>query len=128
MMTGSSIQIANRLYPLTHLATGKEIPVRRWNDWDYPVVPEFKAGDGYNKKRVKPINLMVWHWTGGEQDPIAMAEVLRHLAACGVTPIEPPSSRAGALGEILSVYIRDPEGNLIEISNPAGEGYRPTAV
>lgn len=76
-MTGPGIQIANRLYPLVNLATGKEIPVRRWNDDQLPKVPEFKAGDGYNKHRVRPINLMVWHWTGGEQDPIQMAEVLR---------------------------------------------------
>lgn len=63
-------------YPLWN-APGEPTQVRRWNDGLLPVVPEFKAGDGYNKRRVKPIDLMVWHWTGGEQDPISMAETLR---------------------------------------------------
>jgi len=77
MMTGQGIQVANRLYPLVNPTTGAPIQVRRWNDGQLPAVPEFKPGDGYNKRRVKPIDLMVWHWTGGEQDPIPMAEVLR---------------------------------------------------
>ena len=47
-----------------------------------------------------------------------IAEVLRQLAAQGV-PIESgPVERTGARGPILSVYVRDPDGNLIELSNP----------
>jgi catechol 2,3-dioxygenase-like lactoylglutathione lyase family enzyme len=46
-----------------------------------------------------------------------MEEVIAHLKAMSV-PIEVgPVTRAGATGEIESVYIRDPDGNLVEISN-----------
>lgn len=44
--------------------------------------------------------------------------VQAHLAACGVTVIEGPVRRTGASGPILSVYFRDPDGNLIEVANP----------
>lgn len=39
------------------------------------------------------------------------------LAENGVTVEEGPVKRTGATGPILSIYIRDPDGNLIEISN-----------
>ena len=35
----------------------------------------------------------------------------------GVAVIEGPWERAGATGPILSVYVNDPDGNLLEISN-----------
>lgn len=41
--------------------------------------------------------------------------LLAHLAAEGVTVEEGPVRRTGALGPIESVYVRDPDGNLIEI-------------
>lgn len=44
-------------------------------------------------------------------------EVVAHLAACGVAIIEGPNERAGAMGPILSVYFRDPDLNLVEVSN-----------
>ena len=40
-----------------------------------------------------------------------------HLAKRGVEMIEGPVKRTGAIGAILSIYIRDPDGNLLEISN-----------
>jgi catechol 2,3-dioxygenase-like lactoylglutathione lyase family enzyme len=43
--------------------------------------------------------------------------VVEHLRACGVPVIEGPVRRTGATGPIRSVYIRDPDGNLIEIAN-----------
>lgn len=46
-----------------------------------------------------------------------IAEVAAHLAGLGVTVIEGPVPRIGAAGPLLSVYCRDPDGNLIEIAN-----------
>jgi catechol 2,3-dioxygenase-like lactoylglutathione lyase family enzyme len=48
---------------------------------------------------------------------VPLADVQSHLAVCGVTVIEGPVRRTGASGPILSVYFRDPDGNLIEVAN-----------
>lgn len=40
-----------------------------------------------------------------------------HLAAKGVEVEEGPVERTGATGPIRSIYVRDPDGNLLEISN-----------
>ncbi len=48
---------------------------------------------------------------------VPLAQVQAHLAACGVTVNEGPVQRTGAQGPILSVYFRDPDQNLIEVSN-----------
>jgi Raf kinase inhibitor-like YbhB/YbcL family protein len=42
--------------------------------------------------------------------------VQAHLHACGVPVEEGPATRAGATGPISSVYVRDPDGNLIEVA------------
>jgi len=42
--------------------------------------------------------------------------ILHHLTQSGVTVEEGPVPRTGALGPIQSVYVRDPDGNLIELS------------
>ncbi len=47
-----------------------------------------------------------------------IAEVVRHLEGLAVEIVAGPIERTGATGPILSVYIRDPDGSLIEISNP----------
>jgi catechol 2,3-dioxygenase-like lactoylglutathione lyase family enzyme len=46
-----------------------------------------------------------------------LAEVIAHLAQCGAPVVAGPGPRAGAVGTIQSVYIRDPDQNLVEISN-----------
>jgi catechol 2,3-dioxygenase-like lactoylglutathione lyase family enzyme len=43
--------------------------------------------------------------------------VQAQLAAAGVAVEVGPVRRTGAVGEIISVYIRDPDQNLIELSN-----------
>ena len=46
----------------------------------------------------------------------SIVSVIDHLHDCGVTVEEGPVARTGALGPITSVYLRDPDGNLIELS------------
>lgn len=46
-----------------------------------------------------------------------LSDVVDHLSACNVTVIAGPVQRTGATGPILSVYFRDPDMNLIEVSN-----------
>jgi len=45
-----------------------------------------------------------------------MAQVLAHLQQQAVAIEEGPVARTGAMGPIESVYFRDPDGNLIEVS------------
>ena len=40
-----------------------------------------------------------------------------HLQAKGVAIVAGPGEREGATGKLLSVYFRDPDGNLVEVSN-----------
>ena len=47
-------------------------------------------------------------------DPLAGWQA--HLAAQGVAIEQGPIARTGARGSVQSIYIRDPDGNLIEIS------------
>jgi catechol 2,3-dioxygenase-like lactoylglutathione lyase family enzyme len=46
-----------------------------------------------------------------------IAQIQAELAAEGVEIEEGPVERTGATGPILSVYLRDPDQNLIELSN-----------
>lgn len=51
----------------------------------------------------------------------ALDQVIAHLKACDVAIEEGPCVRTGARFQIRSVYIRDPDGNLIEISERVDE-------
>ncbi len=46
--------------------------------------------------------------------PQAVAD---HFRVCGVTIEDGPTEKRGAMGPIVSVYCRDPDGNLIEVSS-----------
>jgi catechol 2,3-dioxygenase-like lactoylglutathione lyase family enzyme len=48
---------------------------------------------------------------------VPLPQVVDHIRSCGIQIIEGPVRRTGAVGPMESIYIRDPDGNLIEISN-----------
>jgi catechol 2,3-dioxygenase-like lactoylglutathione lyase family enzyme len=47
-------------------------------------------------------------------------ETIAQLHSCGVSIERGPVTRIGALGDIMSVYCRDPDGNLIELASYLG--------
>lgn len=60
--------------------------------------------------------------TGGSADfclttTVPLDRVVAHLRARGIAIEEGPVVRTGARGPLLSVYVRDPDGNLVEIAN-----------
>jgi catechol 2,3-dioxygenase-like lactoylglutathione lyase family enzyme len=83
---------------------------------------------GGQKINLRPIDADVGSWpTGVCADPGAADvcfitaappdEVIGHLHDNGVQILQGPVERAGALGSMTSVYCRDLDGNLIEISS-----------
>jgi catechol 2,3-dioxygenase-like lactoylglutathione lyase family enzyme len=48
---------------------------------------------------------------------VPVAAVVEHLGSCGVALLAGPVPRTGATGALISVYFRDPDGNLLEVSN-----------
>ena len=81
---------------------------------------------GGQKINVRPAGVLDWN-TGREACPgsqdlcfitaVGPEDVVGHLHSCGVAIEAGPVKKAGALGEISSVYCRDPDGNLIEIAS-----------
>ena len=65
------------------------------------------------------------HPTPGSADlcfltAVPIPDVMTHLARCDVPVVDGPVPRMGAIGPLLSVYVRDHDGNLVEISNRVG--------
>ena len=78
-----------------------------------------QAGREFEPKAARPtpgaIDLcLITQWS--------MAQVLEHLARQGVSVEEGPVARTGAVGPIESVYFRDPDSNLIEVSRYPDNG------
>jgi len=82
---------------------------------------------GGQKINLRPVSAHVGAWpTGVSIHPgaadvcfisaVGPDDVLEHLTECGITVLEGPVPRTGALGTMMSVYCRDPDGNLIEIA------------
>ena len=70
----------------------------------------------------KEVDPKAIHPTPGSGDLCLIAStpletVIAHLTECQVEIIAGPGPASGATGWIESVYIRDPDGNLLEISN-----------
>jgi catechol 2,3-dioxygenase-like lactoylglutathione lyase family enzyme len=87
---------------------------------------------GNQKINVRPLDAdkVGWftadHETAGSDDLCFLtsstpAEVVAHLKACGVAIAEGPVKKQGARGALRSVYCRDPDGSLIEISSYEGD-------
>lgn len=73
-----------------------------------------QSGREFEPKALKP--------TPGSMDlcfitETPLAEVIAQLKSQGVAIAEGPVAKTGALGPMMSVYFRDPDGNLIEVSN-----------
>ena len=76
-----------------------------------------QAGAEFDPKALRP--------TPGSADfclitDTPMEAVVVHLRACGVEIVEGPRPKTGATGPLSSVYFRDLDGNLIEVSNYVG--------
>jgi catechol 2,3-dioxygenase-like lactoylglutathione lyase family enzyme len=72
-----------------------------------------QAGREYEPKALKPVpgSLDLCFITVAP-----LEEVIAHLKAEGVAIAEGPVAKTGALGPMMSVYFRDPDGNLVEVS------------
>ena len=49
------------------------------------------------------------------EEPVAA--VAAEITIAGIAVVEGPVERTGAQGPIKSIYVRDPDGNLVELSN-----------
>ena len=73
-----------------------------------------QAGKEFEPKALRP--------TPGSADicfitSVPIAQVIEHLQAQAIEIEEGPVERTGAVGTLESVYLRDPDNNLLEISN-----------
>jgi catechol 2,3-dioxygenase-like lactoylglutathione lyase family enzyme len=51
---------------------------------------------------------------------LPLEQVMERMQVCGWPIIEGPVLRTGATRQIRSIYLRDPDSNLIEIAEPVG--------
>nr|WP_237693308.1 VOC family protein [Octadecabacter algicola] len=128
-----------RLLSIDHLVltvASIEQSVKFYEDVLCMAAEQFRVADGTVRTALKfgnqKINL---HQAGAEFDPKAanprrgsadicflsdtpLVDWIAHLAHQDVSIEEGPIVRTGAVGPLESIYIRDLDGNLIEVSNP----------
>jgi catechol 2,3-dioxygenase-like lactoylglutathione lyase family enzyme len=108
-----------------HTVLGMEIKVF---DPGQGKVPRTSLIFGDQKINVRPLEADKTEWftadheAAGSDDLCFLtaanpAEVVAHLNTCGVAIEEGPVRKQGARGVLCSVYCRDPDGSLIEISS-----------
>lgn len=76
-----------------------------------------EAGKEFEPKATRP--------TPGSGDicfitQLPLKEVIEHMRSQGVEIVEGPVEKTGAMGPIESVYVRDPDGNLLEVGRYTG--------
>ena len=95
---------------------------------DFGSPPRIALKFGGQKINLRPVTVPQADWMAAEvlavgtQDlcfivAVAPEEIIGQFHACGVRIEAGPVTRTGALGAMGSVYCRDPEGNLIEVSS-----------
>ena len=95
---------------------------------DFGSPPRIALKFGGQKINLRPAEVPQEDWLAaevcipGSQDlcfivAVAPEEIVGQFHACGVRIEAGPVTRTGALGAMGSVYCRDPEGNLIEVSS-----------
>jgi catechol 2,3-dioxygenase-like lactoylglutathione lyase family enzyme len=83
---------------------------------------------GQNKINLRPLNATQENWFTGKMPcagsgdicfltQTSPADLVRHFQQNDVEIILGPVTKSGACGPIRSVYIRDPDGSLIEVSS-----------
>jgi catechol 2,3-dioxygenase-like lactoylglutathione lyase family enzyme len=91
-------------------------------------IPRTALKFGQQKINLRPLSASKDEWftadheQAGSQDLCFLTQsppqrVVDHLRACSVGIILGPVEKHGAQGTLMSVYCRDPDGNLIEISS-----------
>ena len=83
---------------------------------------------GRNKINLRPVSTSPDAWftasqaVAGASDLCSLTdatpdEVVAHFDRCSVEIVSGPITKSGAQGPICSVYVRDPDGSLIEVSS-----------
>lgn len=107
----ATVEFYRRVLGMEVVTFGQGRTALRFGDQKINLHP---VGRGFNRVAARP--------TPGSADVCLLtrqplARWLQHLRAGGVDVEEGPVTRTGARGPLESIYLRDPDGNLIEISN-----------
>lgn len=118
MITASNLQATIDFYTkvlgMEHVAFGDNLHSVHFGD------QKFNIHDASTNVSPKAKNIVP-----GSEDfclisETSVSQVIQHLQDCGVTVEQGPVTRSGAAGVLQSVYFRDPDGNLVEVSNVIG--------